>query len=180
VLPMQPTKCDFCSQPFESNQLEFTADGRSTCTGCKIKQEGRPQMPGVVPPDKEYEFGIAENEVFSGLGSWMFIVAIGSIVFGALQGILGAMTLALVKNAGIEGFLTLAQGVVLGLIGAWLASASRAFRDLVRTEGNDVMLLMKAMKKLRAVYTVQGILMIIACVFVAITLVVLFSGSKVK
>ena len=180
MVTMQPTKCDFCGQPFASNQLEFTADGRMTCTSCKLEHEARPQLPGDLPPDKEYEFGIAENEVFSGLGGWMLVVGIGSIVLGVLQGMLGVVTLALVKNGEVQGLLTVGQGVVLGLIGAWLTSASRAFRDLVRTEGSDVMLLMKAMKKLRAVYTLQGILMIIACVFVAIMLVVLFGGSKMK
>ncbi len=115
-------------------------------------------LPGSVP--KEHEFDISENETISGLSGWMGFVGIVLIVLGILQCIGGLLSLP-------YGILTLGQGVCLLMIGIWTWRASRSFRMIVTTDGSDITLLMDALRKLRSVYTLQGILLIILLALVA-------------
>ena len=129
----------------------------------------------IIPPDidtnpsagGEHEFDIHQNEVIGGLGSWMGLVAVFSIVFGVLQG-----TIGLLRIDSLAGWLTVGEGVCLALIGGWLWGASQSFKQIVRTEGMDITLLMHALRKLRNVYTLQGVLMLVACLLLATLLVV--------
>jgi len=121
------------------------------------------QAPGPRP---EYEFDINENEVIDGLSRSMSFVGIIMIVFGGLIVLAGVVNLP----RGVA-LLQIGQGVVMILIGAWLAGAARSFRDMVRTEGNDITHLMSALRKLRSVYFTQAVLYIVACVLVALLIV---------
>jgi hypothetical protein len=115
------------------------------------------------PGAKEHEFDISQNEVFSGLAGWMGFVGIMIIIFGSLYCVQGVLNLTL---AGALAFVPIGQGVCLLLIGAWTWSASRSFKQIVTSEGMDITLLMHAMKKLRSVYTLQGILLILVILLV--------------
>jgi hypothetical protein len=121
------------------------------------------QAPGPRP---EYEFDINENEVIDGLSRSMNFVGIIMMVFGGLIVLAGVVNLP----RGVA-LLQIGQGVVMILIGAWLAGAARSFRDMVRTEGNDITHLMAALRKLRSVYFTQAVLYILACVLVALLIV---------
>jgi hypothetical protein len=121
------------------------------------------QAPGPRP---EYEFDMTENEVIDGLSRSMSFVGIIMMVFGGLIVIAGVVNLPRAVA-----LLEIGQGVVMILIGAWLASAARSFRDMVRTEGNDITHLMAALRKLRSVYFTQAVLYILACVLVALLIV---------
>jgi hypothetical protein len=114
-----------------------------------------PQMP------REYEFDAAENEVISGLGGWMGFVGIMNMVFGGIYSLLGLLSLP-------GGIVQIAIGICMLIMGAWMWAASRAFKDIVRTEGSDITLLMVALRKLRGVFTLQGVLMIVACAFLVL------------
>jgi|HubBroStandDraft_6_1064221.scaffolds.fasta_scaffold1248371_2 hypothetical protein len=118
---------------------------------------------------KEYEFDINENEVIDGLGKPMRFVGYASIVFGLL-----ALIPAFLVFASFQGMLMLFEGISLLAIGGWLLGAANAFRAVVVTEGADISNLMIALRKLRSVYTLQAWLMAIACLFVAIDLVLVF------
>jgi hypothetical protein len=129
--------------------------------GLNIPPDVNP-MPSSSPDGgKEHEFDIMQNEVIGGLSGWMGFVGIMMLIFGALYAVLG-----LLNFASVAGMLTIGQGVCLLLIGGWLWGASRSFKMIVTTEGMDITLLMDALKKLRSVYTLQGILLIIACVLI--------------
>jgi hypothetical protein len=141
--------------------------------GLNIPPDVNP-MPSSAPDGgKEHEFDIMQNEVIGGLSGWMGFVGIMMLIFGALYGVLG-----LINFASVAGMLTIAQGVCLLLIGGWLWGASRSFKMIVTTEGMDITLLMDALKKLRSVYTLQGILLIIACVLIIGMIFLLISATK--
>jgi hypothetical protein len=128
-------------------------------------EQGNPNGP------KEHEFDIMQNEVFKGLSGWMGFVGIMIIIFGGLYCAQGLI------NLGAVGMIGLAQGVCLLMIGVWTWSASRSFKQIVTTEGMDITLLMDAMKKLRSVYTLQGVLLIIVIILI-IGLIFLMLGSS--
>jgi hypothetical protein len=126
------------------------------------------ESPGDVAPAREYEFDMNENEVIDGLASPMKLVGIISIVFGVLT-----LIPAFLSIASFGGMLLLFEAIALLAIGGWLTGAARAFRDIVTTDGSDISNLMIALRKLRSVYTLQAWIMAIACVFVAIDIVLL-------
>lgn len=69
-------------------------------------------------------------------------------------------------------------GVVQVIIGFWTNKAASAFQKIVTTQGSDIENLMGALGELRKLYTLQYWLILIAAIFIIITLVVaLFSGS---
>jgi hypothetical protein len=125
-------------------------------------------LPGSVRP--EYEFDINENEVIDGLSRSMNFVGIIMLIFGGLIVLAGVVNLP----RGVA-LLQIGQGVVMMLIGGWLFGAARSLKDVVRTEGNDITHLMSALRKLRSVYFTQAVLYILACVFVALVIVLAVS-----
>lgn len=129
------------------------------------------QLPGNVP--KEHEFDIMDNEVFNGLAATMGFVGIVSIVLGVLQGIAGFLT------GGIEGFLTIGYGLILTAIGGWVFAASRSFKDVVRTEGSDITLLMIALKQLRKAYLAQAVLYALGIFIIVAGILVVLSANPV-
>ncbi len=155
---MQPEACSACKKPISGRDINYTANGAMICQECLDKG-----MLGRSPVAPEYEFDATENEVVSTLAGPMKFVAVVSIVFGVLNGIIGLLAIG-----HIQGALTLAEGIALIAVGAWLGSAAGSFRDIVTTEGSDISLLMMALKKLRNVYTLQAWLMGIACVLLAV------------
>ncbi len=88
----------------------------------------------------------------------MRFVGVMSIVFGVLEALFG-----LVAGINLRGLLTIGQGALLIVIGGWLATAATSLGDISKTQGNDVMNLMYAMRKLKSVFTLQAWLMGIAC-----------------
>jgi hypothetical protein len=118
---------------------------------------------------REYEFDASENEVISGLASAMRFVGVVFIVLGAINslgGVVGGATLA--------AMITLGQGILMIIIGAWLIGGAGSFRDVVTTEGNDISHMMAALRKLRSVFTLQawvlGIVIILALVVIVFAL----------
>jgi hypothetical protein len=91
-----------------------------------------------------------------------FLIASG--VLGALAGIITIMQ---------GGFSALVQGVVLLVTGIWTINASKAFKLIVETQGNDIENLMGALGQLRKLYTLQFWLFMISLIFVAIGLILI-------
>jgi len=130
-----------------------------------------PEFPSKLTP--EHEFDINDNEVIGGLSGWMGIVGVFLIIFGALETLLG-----LLSFNSITGMLTMGEGICMLLIGGWLWNASRSFKLIVTTEGSDITLLMDALRKLRSVYRLQGILMIVACCLLALMIFLLLGATS--
>jgi hypothetical protein len=122
--------------------------------------------PQSDPGNGEFEFADNDNDTFRGLASAMRFVGVVSIIFGVLDVIGG-----LLAGINLRGLLTIGQGVLLVLIGSWLATAATSLADISKTQGNDVMNLMYAMRKLKSVFTLQAWLMGIACVLLIASLV---------
>jgi hypothetical protein len=125
--------------------------------------------PGAVSASN-YEFDQNDNEVFSGLSKAMKFVGVISGVLGILQAIGGLF------SGHLQGILTAGEGFVMILIGGWLVSASGALGDIVTTQGNDIGNLMFAMRKLKSVYTLQAVLLALACVLVIVVLFLVIGG----
>lgn len=68
------------------------------------------------------------------------------------------------------GILTIAQGLLVLLVGAWLATAAGSLAAIVSTEGNDILNLMYAMRKLKSVFTLQAWMLGIACALICVSL----------
>jgi hypothetical protein len=129
-------------------------------------------IPGDIVMPKEHEFDIAENEVFNGLAGSMGFCGIMSIIFGAIYSLQGLLSIG-----SIAGMITIGIGVVLILMGGWLWSASRSFKQIVRTEGSDITLLMHALRKLRSVYATQSVLYVLAILLIIGVVMLLLSHS---
>ncbi len=126
--------------------------------------------PNLPPGQREHEFDITDNEVFSGLAGWMGFVGVVFGILGGLYSLLGLLALPM-------GILAVGEGICLLMMGIWMFSASRSFKQIVTTEGMDMTLLMLAMRKLRSVFTLWGILLIIALVLFAIVIFLAMGAS---
>lgn len=126
----------------------------------------------AAPKAREFEFGPAENQVFTGLAAAMRFVGGGSVALAAV------MLLSAIAGAGIAGVrgmpYTLGQAVgaaVLGISGVWLRGAARSIEAIVSTEGRDVAHLMGAMRDLAQMFTLQRTVLIVSFVVGALALV---------
>jgi hypothetical protein len=141
--------------------------------GLNIPPDVNP-MPSSAPAGQsEHEFDIMQNETIGGLAGWMGFVSIMLIIFGSLYCLVG-----LLNFASAAGMIAIAEGVCVLLMGTWMWGASRSFKMIVTTEGMDITLLMDALKKLRSVYTMQGILLIIICVLIAVVIFLALGVSR--
>jgi hypothetical protein len=133
-----------------------------------------------IPPREEdasrngpFEFGPAEDDVFGRLAGAMKFVAVFLVVVGVV-----AISGALVTHAhttGAELISGIVQGVVSCIVGGWLLGAAGSLRAITETKGMDIPNLMLAMDKLRKVYTLQAVLLGIACAVVLVALVLAIS-----
>lgn len=130
-----------------------------------MSEEERPER-APPDPDAEYEFTPDENVVFTKLASVMRMVAFMSIAFGAIA-LLGGFADLFGENEMVDvprALTSILQGAVFALLGTWLQTASRSFRDIAVTEGRDITNLMNALQDLSKVYSLQAILIAIALV----------------
>ncbi|MBA2539208.1 MAG: hypothetical protein H0V17_06205 [Deltaproteobacteria bacterium] len=139
--------------------------------GLNIPPDVNPMPNGLPPGHREHEFDIMQNDTISGLAGWMAFVSIMTMIMGGLYSVNG-----LLHFASVSGMITIAVGVCMVMMGIWLWGASRSFKMIVTTEGMDITLLMDALKKLRGVYTMQGIFLIISVVLFVIV-IFLFVGA---
>lgn len=112
--------------------------------------------PAAASTAREFEFGSAENEVFTSLAASMRFVSGGSV---ALAAVLLLSAVALAASGGVRALpFALGQSVaaaVLIITGLWLRAASRSVDAIVRTEGSDVSHLMTAMGGLARMFSLQ-------------------------
>lgn len=151
--------CSVCNKTVSGRDINYTSNGSVICQACL----DRGQVGGGALV-REYEFDLSENDVIRTLAGPMKFVGVLSIVFGILNGIIGFFAI----NQ-LPGILKLGEGIALVAIGAWLASAAGAFRDIVNTEGSDIANLMAALRKLRSVFTLQAWLLGITCGLLVVT-----------
>jgi hypothetical protein len=118
----------------------------------------------------EYEFEEAHNRTFSRLARAMRFVGGGQTVVAVVYAATALLGVASGDLVGAAGGLT--TSVVILLIGIWTLNAARHVREIIATEGNDISHLMRAMRALVKLYSLQRTILIIAMVFAGLALLV--------
>lgn len=112
-----------------------------------------------------YEFDATQNELIQDLSGKMQFVGYFMVGIGIVSGIVGLLNL-LSPN----GISSIIQGAIDTLIGVWTLKASRGFRSIVETAGQDMENLLGALGGLRQLYWMQYWGLVIALGFMVITL----------
>jgi len=101
----------------------------------------------------QYEFTVDQNKLFASMGKKTGVISF--LFFGfavlTLAGIALSLNKLTISNMVFDGVLF----VVFASIGRFNRKVSADFEKIVKTEGNDVALLMEAIASLKKLYTVQ-------------------------
>jgi len=125
-----------------------------------------------APGAGAYEFTDAQNKVLDRLASRMLWAGIIQIVFGALQ-LVGNCS---IQSGGGKFSISATSGpfyIVLIIVGAMLVSASRSFKRVVTTQGDDIKHLMAAFSSLSRAALVEIISFIIIGIFALLLIILL-------
>lgn len=143
-----------------------------------------PIQPLPAPaPSGEYEFTEAQNAVIDRLASRMLWAGVVQIVFGAMQ-LVGNCTISTAN--GLKFTSTSSPFyIAIIVIGSLLVASSKAFRRIVRTQGNDIAHLMTALNHLsKAVFAelvtfiVLAVLMVLMILLLIVALLIFASLLK--
>lgn len=118
---------------------------------------------------ESYEFTNAQEQVIEELADKMRLV---SHILMALGGLLMIAGMVRLREGGITGIL---NGIVQLVIGIWTNKAASSFTLIIKTQGKDIENLMKALTKLRKLYSLQYWLLIISLILIGIGLVAAMS-----
>ena len=121
---------------------------------------------------QQYEFSNSQNELIKQLADKMRLVGYFLFGVGLLIGINGVFTFF---NGGVGNIIV---GIVEIIIGIWTYKASSSFQRIVDTQGSDIENLMGALAELRKLYTLQFWLLILALIFVALTVFLIIFGES--
>lgn len=119
---------------------------------------------------KTYEFTSAQNQLIGSLASRMKFVAIFFIVLGGIAAVAGIFSLP-------QGIVTIFMAAFYILVGIWTIKAANSFKQIVDTAESDISYLMNALNELKKLYTLQYVLVIIAIIFLAVTVLVGIIGG---
>ncbi len=110
--------------------------------------------------NSQFEFGPAENKHFSTLATYCIVSALALMVYAIanasfLLNVFASGKVALMVRTLDDGFSTLAS-----FFAAYqLSQASKCFRKIVNTQGNDIRLLNLSSEKLRLVFASLAVLL---------------------
>jgi hypothetical protein len=99
-----------------------------------------------------YEFNDVENKTIEATGARAIGWGAISIIVGGFQIVTGVTTLS---KGGFMPELTLAGGVVGIVVGVTFLAFGRTLKNVVQTKGNDIALMMGALKSLGAAFVIQ-------------------------
>ncbi len=114
-----------------------------------------------------FEFNDQQNTVIKSLSSAMRWVGAVMLVIGALQCIIGLVTVAR------GGLAALFQGAILLVFAVFTYKAADAFRRIVDSTGEDITHLMRALCSLRSLYRLQVTILAVAA---TLLILVFFTG----
>ncbi len=106
-----------------------------------------------------YEFNEEQSRVITGLGRSMRIVGIVGLAWAAVEII--SMAILAWKSGGL--YLDL-NPILAIFIGVWALSGGTSFLNAATTQGNDIVYLMDALSKLRSIFGLIAVLIIVALV----------------
>ncbi|MGB3508939.1 MAG: hypothetical protein WBA93_06805 [Microcoleaceae cyanobacterium] len=119
---------------------------------------------------QQYEFDRSQNELILDLSNKMrfvgyFLISVG--ILGIISGIIALFSSS--PSLSINNFI---NGIVNMIFGVWINKAASSFKQIVDTQGNDIVNLMGALGELRKLFGLIYWLLIIALVFIVIGIVV--------
>jgi hypothetical protein len=112
--------------------------------------------------ETQYEFNSEQNTILSDLAKKMQFVGIFEIVLGGIY-FLGSIAIFSIANIG--------TGVIDILLGYLTLKASKFFKAIVDSEGNDMTHLMNAIVELKNLYAIQFWLNIFLIVIISLGIV---------
>lgn len=135
---------------------------------------------------QSYEFDQSQNKLIEHLASRMNFVAFIGIISGSVA-IIGGLFVAILSGASTEDETQLGalirdalgsvlQGGFLVVIGVLTQQAAAAFTKVVETQGSDIEYLMRALGKLKVIYTIQFWVFLVAFVLIGLVLVLAILG----
>lgn len=123
----------------------------------------------------EYEFNSSQNELLRDLAQKMRFVSYFLIGVGVLAAIGGIFTLT---RGGLGSII---QATISIVTGVWTIKAASSFQKIVDTQGNDIENLLGALGELRKLYSLQYWLLIIASIFIALSVTIgIISGLAAR
>lgn len=132
-----------------------------------------PAAPSPSPPAKEYEFGEAENTVFTALAAGMRFVGGAQAVAGTALFVIAVMHVWMGGPPALVSSVPMAlSGAMLVMTGAWLRRASESVARIVSTQGSDIRNLMEAMAGLARMFALQRAYYLALALLSAVSLVV--------
>lgn len=155
-------------------RLEFMSS-RSVAFNEQESQDQEPMTTNepnlAVPAEPGYEFSEQQNTVIKSLASAMRWVGAVMLVMGALQCLIGLVTVAR------GGLAALFQGAILIVFAVFTYRAAVAFRQIVGSTGQDITYLMTALCSLRNLYRLQVIILGVAALALIVSFGVLALSS---
>jgi hypothetical protein len=121
-----------------------------------------PALPETFAPRPQYEFNETQNRTMAALASAMTFVGTVTIILGGVM-LLGVLTGDLIRPL---------LGAVQIIIGVWTLASAAHFRQIVDTRGSDIDHLMAALDRLRSLYSLQRVLIIVSVVLTLLALVI--------
>ncbi len=112
--------------------------------------------------ETQYEFNSEQNTILSDLAKKMQFVGIFEIVLGGIY-FLGSIAIFSIANIG--------TGVIDILLGYLTLKASKFFKAIVDSEGNDMTHLMNAIVELKNLYAIQFWLNIFLIVIISLGII---------
>ncbi len=140
-----------------------------TCPKCGTsnpEDAGKCTQCATPLPVGGYEFTEEQNRVIASLASSMGWMSAILVIVGVVQLAVGIVQVA---RGGVA---VIVQAVVLLIVGWLTHRASKEFREITTSEGNDLGHLMDALEALRKLYRIQVILILAAVVMVFLGIII--------
>lgn len=129
-------------------------------------------VPKPEAPLTRIPFSARQLESLRALCNWMQIAAIMTIL-GAIGTLISAFTPRF-------DFGKIINAVITFLIGLWIYQAGTAFRQVATTDTADQRYLMEGFRRLRSVYLLQSIMVIVVLALLVVTLLAVATVVAVK
>jgi hypothetical protein len=117
---------------------------------------------------KEYEFNEEENATILDLSKKMKFVGIIGIALGISE----------VFHSFFGERSEIINGIVAIVLGVWTINASRYFKNIVDTSGNDIRNLMDALREMKKLYSLQFWMEIMALLGVVFLIIFIVFGNS--
>jgi hypothetical protein len=124
-----------------------------------------------------FEFSAEQNKIFQRLARLMKYAGILFIFLGVMIGTLSGVT---ILHQPLRGYGYLFLTILSVSFGVWTNSISYSFKLIAETSGQDITILMDALKTMKLVYTLQLIwLLIMTLASFAVLIVSTLSGYQI-